>query len=209
MLHDLKDLLGSSVLATDGEMGSVHNFLFDDRSWTVRYLVVDVGQRLNRQEVVLAISSVGQPDWAHRSVQVKYTKEQVRNSPDVDTRRSVSRQQEIAIQQYFYGLRFSIDRGIAAESSVPPGEDYPVYTEEDTHLRSVLDLLNYEVWTMDGEVGHLHSFVMDEVSWHLGYLDVKAGHWLHHRSVLIPTRLVEAILWARRRVNLQHTHEGI
>jgi len=41
MLHDLDTLTGSSIIATDGEMGSIRNFLFDDQSWTIRYLVVD------------------------------------------------------------------------------------------------------------------------------------------------------------------------
>jgi len=66
ILHVLKDLLGSHVLATDGEMGTVQNFLFDDQSWTIRYLIADVGHFLKRREVVLAISAVGQPDWAKR-----------------------------------------------------------------------------------------------------------------------------------------------
>ena len=39
MFHDLNTLTGSSVIATDGEMGSIRNFLFDDQSWTIRYLV--------------------------------------------------------------------------------------------------------------------------------------------------------------------------
>jgi hypothetical protein len=46
MFHDLETLTGSSVIATDGEMGSIRNFLFDDQSWTIRYLVVDVGSWL-------------------------------------------------------------------------------------------------------------------------------------------------------------------
>ena len=33
MLHELEDVLGSCVLASDGEIGNVHNALFDDRSW--------------------------------------------------------------------------------------------------------------------------------------------------------------------------------
>ena len=33
---------GSSVIATDGEMGSIRNFLFDDQRWTIGYLVIDV-----------------------------------------------------------------------------------------------------------------------------------------------------------------------
>ena len=52
MFHDLETLIESSVIATDGEMGSVRNFLFDEQSWTIRYLVVDVGNWLKRRAVV-------------------------------------------------------------------------------------------------------------------------------------------------------------
>jgi hypothetical protein len=209
MLHELKDLLGSCVLATDGEMGTVRNFLFDDSLWTIRYLVVDVGKRLDRREVVIAIPAVEQPDWAKRSFLVNYTKEQVRNSPDVDTEKPVTRQQEVAMWEYYHWLAYWIDTGLGEESTISPGSDYPVNTNEDPHLRSAMDVTGYDVWATDGEIGHLSSFIMDEVTWHLGYLDVKTGHWLHHRSVLIPTRWVESISWASKRVNLHHIRAGI
>jgi hypothetical protein len=89
MLHDLDTLTGSSVIATDGEMGSIRNFLFDDQSWTIRYLVVDVGSWLTRRAVVLAITAVEQPDWVKKTFHVHLTKEQVRHSPDVDTEKPV------------------------------------------------------------------------------------------------------------------------
>jgi hypothetical protein len=50
---------------------------------------------------------------------------------------------------------------------------------------------------------------MDESSWHLGYLDVKAGDWLLNRSVLIPTRWIESVSWADGQVNLHHSRDGI
>ena len=210
MLHDLHDLLGSRVDASDGEMGNIRNFLFDDRSWRIRYLVVDVGRLLNRQEVVLAVSFFEKPNWANQSCQVRYTKKQVSNSPDVDSQMPVSRQQEIAMRDYFAGEQFWIDAGLGAGPPILPGADLPVNSEEeDPHLRSVVDLSSYEVWASDGEIGHLHGFVMDEVTWHLGYLDVRAGRWLCHRSVLIPTRLVESISYTGRRIRLQHTRDGI
>jgi hypothetical protein len=40
MLRYLEDLISTSVNATDGEIGKVCNFLFDDQSWMIRYLVV-------------------------------------------------------------------------------------------------------------------------------------------------------------------------
>jgi hypothetical protein len=51
----------------------------------------------------------------------------------------------------------------------------------------------------------VEGFIMDDASWHLGYLNVKAGDWLYSRSVLVPTRWVKSISWADRRVNLHHT----
>jgi len=57
-----------SVAATDGEMGSVRNFLFDDQSWKVSYLVVDVGNWLKRRDVVLPITALEKPDWQTKPV---------------------------------------------------------------------------------------------------------------------------------------------
>lgn len=85
MPHNLEQLLGSWVHATDKEIGAVRNFLFDDTTWTVRYIEVDVGHWLQRREVLLAPEVLREPDWANRIFNVKYRREQVRNSPDVDT----------------------------------------------------------------------------------------------------------------------------
>ena len=94
-------------------------------------------------------------------------------------------------------------------SSIPTGAGYPVHTAEDPHLRSTSHMLGYQVWATDGDFGILEGFVMDEASWHLGYLDVKSGGWLQNRSVLVPTRLVQSVSWADFRVNLHHTKAGI
>jgi uncharacterized protein YrrD len=69
MLYELKALIGSPVVATDGEMGSVRTFLFDDQSWKVRYLVVDVGNWLKRRDVVLPITTLEKPDWGKQNLQ--------------------------------------------------------------------------------------------------------------------------------------------
>ncbi len=138
MIHDLDTLTGSSVIATDGEMGSIRNFLFDDQSWTIRYLVVDVGSWLVRRAVVLAITAVEQADWAKKTFHVHLTKEQVRNSPDVDSEKPVSRQQEIALREYFGWTAYWEDSAFGVSSSAPTGREYSVHNAEDPHLRSVL-----------------------------------------------------------------------
>ena len=209
MLHYLETLTGSSVIATDGVMGSVSDFLFDDQSWMIRYLAVDVGSWLNRRAVLLAITALEQPDWSKKTFRVNLMKEQVRNSPDVDTEKPVSRQQEIAMREYFGWRTDWADSEFGSFSSLPAGREYPVHTKEDSHLRSVWQLTGYEVWATDSEIGRLEGFIVDDASWHLGYLDVKAGDWLHSRSMLVPTSSVASVSWADHRVNLQQTRERI
>ena len=210
MLHDLETLIGSSVTATDGETGVVRNFLFDDQSWTVRYLVVDVSNWLKRQPVVLAIAAVERPDWGRKTFDVRLTKDQMRNSPDVDTEKPVSRQQEIAMKEHFgWAAYWEDSEWFGLFPAVPPGTEYPARANEDSHLRSVVDLTGYEVWATDSEIGQLEGFILDDASWRLGYLYVKGGDWLHSRSVVVPTRRVKSISWARRRVDLSHAREQI
>jgi uncharacterized protein YrrD len=209
MLHDLETLISSSVIATDGEIGTIRNFLFDGLSWTIHYLVVDVGTWFNRRDVILPIGEVEPPDWAQKTFHVHLTKEQVGNSPDVDTEKPVSRQQAIAMEEYFGKFTSWASTQLGGGVQIPTGMKYPVHTKEDPHLRSAWDLVDYKVWASDGEVGRLEGLIMDEASWHLGYLDVKTGDWLHGRSVLIPTRWVKSISWADLKINLHHSRDGI
>ena len=209
MLHRLQALVDHRVIATDGEIGSVRDFLFNDQTWAIHYLVVDVKRWLTREEVVLPVTAIKQLDWENKTLHVQLTKEQVRQSPDVDTKQPVSRQQEIAMQDYFGKLAYWVDRRSPLTFSMPTGIEYPMHTEGDLHLRSISNLEGYEVRGMDGELGRLEGFILDEASWHLGYLEVKAGEWLHSRSLLVPTRWVKFISWANRRVNLHHTREGV
>ena len=78
-------------------------------------------------------------------------------------------------------------------ASLPTGREFPVHSGEDAHLRSLSDVDGYEVWSHYSTIGRLESFVVDESSWHLRFLDVKMGDWLHRRSMLVPTSYVSAI----------------
>lgn len=208
MLHSLNLMTGASVAATDGVVGSASNFFFDDRTWTIRYLVVDTGNWLARHNVLVAVAAAGQPDWAKRVFPVRLTKDQVRSSPDVDTQKPVSRQQEIAMSRYFGWPTYWSVR-------VPAGRyttemEYPdTDTGDDPHLRSVWDVAGYEIWATDGDMGRLEDYVLDEKGWHLDYLVVETGGWLNNRNVLVPTRWVESISWANRRIDLISQRAGV
>ena len=208
MLCSLEEITDVSLIATDGEIGKVRNFLFDDRSWKIRYLVVDVGGWLTRRDVVLSVSVIDQPDWTRKTFGVHLTREQIRHSPDVDSQKPVSRQQEIAMKQYYgWPAYWENPETDFLSSAIVAGRNFPVGAGEDPHLRSAEDVTGYEVWSKEGEIGHVENFIVDESSWHIGYLDVKMGDWLHRRSVLVPTSKVVTVSWAHHRVNLDSAQD--
>jgi hypothetical protein len=124
----------------------------------------------------------------------------------------VSRQREIAMHEYFGWTAYweEMEEILNAQfplPSLPAGREFPVHAKEEPHLRSAEDVAGYKVWAVDGEIGRLENFIVDEASWHIGYLDVKMGDWPHSRSMLVPTRWVMSVSWADHRVNLNHTRE--
>lgn len=201
MIHDLEDLNDASVHAVDGAIGRVCNILFDDRSWTVRYLVVDVRTWMVRHDVVIPVEAIKRLAWDVKSIDVQLTRAELRASPGLDSLRPVSRQQEIAVRKYYGWPKYW--REDEFPSPARGKKDFPPGTGDDPHLRSTEDINGYTVWELNEDLGRIESFVMEDSSWHIGYVAVKTGTWLHHRSMLIPTRWVESISWSQSRVWLK------
>ena len=92
---------GYAVAASDDDIGSVSDLLFDDASWVVRWLVVETGSWFSGRKVLLPTSTLGHANTARREFSVKLTMQQVKDSPDVDSERPVSRQMETDIYGYY------------------------------------------------------------------------------------------------------------
>ena len=103
--RDLEVHKNYAISATDGQIGHVEDFYFDDDAWVVRYLVVDAGSWLSSRKVLISPISVQRPNWLERTLPVSISMEQVKTSPNIDTDKPVSRQNE---EQYmgYYGYPY-------------------------------------------------------------------------------------------------------
>jgi hypothetical protein len=63
MLRSLSAMLDYHVAATDGVQGTVEDFLFDNESWVVHYLVVETASPLGRRKVLTLPFAAGKPNW--------------------------------------------------------------------------------------------------------------------------------------------------
>lgn len=140
MKHSVKSLIGFTMGATDGEIGKVKEFYFDDESWVVRYLIVDTGNWLSGRVVLISTQAIVNADWENKVFSVNLTKEQIKNSPDINTELPVSRQEEIKLQkyypwvQYWGGGYYGGGSGVLAMSPGPLAMGLPrtEITEEET-----------------------------------------------------------------------------
>ena len=105
MLRNMKDLLGFSIGATDGIIGTVKDMYFDDAAWVIRYVVVETGAWLSSRRVLISPMAVSAPPWQTKVLPVSLTKNQVKNSPNIDTDEPVSLQHELEYLRY-YGYPF-------------------------------------------------------------------------------------------------------
>ncbi len=101
MLRKIEELEKYGVQASDGSIGHVRDFFFDDESWVVRYAVVDTGGWLSGRQVLISPISIGRVETDKKQLVVLLDREQIKNSPDIDTDMPVSRQHEIRYLNYY------------------------------------------------------------------------------------------------------------
>jgi PRC-barrel domain len=219
MLRSLKAVLGYTVLATDGDIGKVHDFYFHDDTWIIRYLVVDTGHWLPGRKTLVPPRALGQPNWAGLNFPVTLTREQVEKGPGIDTEKPVSRQQEADLHSHFGWPAYWMDPGIGHWPAVAPMVPIPPSAnpseavsdaEADPHLRSVKAVRGFHIHASDGEMGRVEDFIADDAVWVIRYLVVETPHWLPGgRQVLISLQWLRGISHGQRNVQVNLTREEV
>ncbi len=218
MLWNASAIKGYAIAASDGQIGTVSDFLFDDTRWSVRWLVVDTGNWLSGRKVLLPLSALGQPDPQAREFSVALNMEQVKNSPDIDADQPVSRQMETDVYDYYgwspywgmglymggYGFSGSalvessyLESLRRDEASLNAQRDHG-----DPNLRSIAAVTGYHIHASDGAIGHVKDFILNDADWSIHYLVVDTKNWWPGKTVLISPHSAREIDWRDRVVNL-------
>jgi len=216
MLRSVKQLYGDKLGATDGEIGRVKDFYFDDQNWAVRYLVADTGSWLPGRTVLISPHAIGGLDHSGKVLRVNLTRKQIEDSPSIALHQPVSRQFEQEYYRY-YGMPVYWQGGALWGTSGfpimgPPAMPYltgPQPGDADANLRSTQAVNGYHLRTGDETTGHVCDFMMDDRNWAIGQLVIKTGHRFTGKEVLVPTKLVERISYPDSTVFVNLTREAV
>jgi hypothetical protein len=223
MLQVVSGFRGCTLEVLDGTLGTVSDFLFDDRTWKTRWLVIDTGSWLPGRKVLLHPTAVKSSDLDQRLVRVDLTRAQVEASPNIGVDQPVSRQNESDMYLY-YGWDPRWDTGLSGGGfglprySPSSSDDAMLRTpfdsatssrDDDPHLRSITAITSYHVHAFDGSIGHIENFLIDDADWGIRYLIVDTRNWLAGQEVLLSPYAITTISWADHRVMIDLTREQV
>ena len=221
MLTNAANLKGLVIRATDGEIGTVDQFYFDDEAWAIRYLTLDTGGWLGGRRVLISPISVVHTDWQMKRLDVALTKKQVENSPNIDIHKPVSRQHEAVYLGYFAYPYFCGGTNMWGPALYPSGLPIPATVinealadrirkeSTDSHLRSNEAVTGYHIDAADGDIGHVEGFVMDDQSWAIRYIEVATRNWWPGKKVLVAPSWIQRVSWMDSKVYVGLSREAI
>jgi hypothetical protein len=236
MLRDMKDMEGFAIGATDGTIGQVKDFYFDDEAWVIRYFVVETGTWHSGRRVLISPVSIGPPNWADKLLPATITQNQVKNGPDIDTDKPVSRQHEMGYLGYYgyanywgggglwgagvypdilqAGLRVNNLKELNPPSHSPRKTQSKQSASEtrrqnDLHLRSANEVMRYYIHATDGDIGHVQGILVEDKTWAIRYLIVNTSNWWLGHEVLIAPEWIDHIFWEESKVVVAVSRQAI
>jgi uncharacterized protein YrrD len=199
-------LSGYSLGVSDGEIGKVKDFYFDDKFWTIRYLVMDTGSWLVERKVLISPYAVSGINTDEKVIGTRLTKKQIENSPSWDADKPVSRQYEIDYYGYYGWPAYWYGPYAWGPYYYPYRERQrqPETTSEeqkwDPNLRSSSEVSGYNVQAEDGEIGHVADFIINNETWRVRYLIIDTKSWWPGGEVLLPPQWAKRVSWNDHKV---------
>jgi hypothetical protein len=217
MIRSLRDLIGYVVAAEDRELGKCKDFLLDDVSWAVRYMVADTRKMLPGRKVVISPHFLGDPEDETRRFHVHLSKEEVEASPPLLEDAPVTREYEVMWYDHF-GLSYywlkSDKRGMTENPSAIALDEREepesgVAPSEKEHLLSLEKMTDFHVDVLDGGIGRFADVLASTRTWQGRYAIVDTGKWLPGRQVCILTDCINWVNPVDRKIGVGLTKEAI
>ena len=213
MLQGITPLYGNKLGASDGDIGHVKDFFFDDQNWAIRYVVADTGSWLPERQVLISPHAFVNLHQSAKVLAVNLTRKQIENSPPIESHKPVSRQYEEEYHRYYGWPYYWQGGGLWGMGgfpilelppkplpTVPATVNGPQPKRADAHLRSTQAVNGYHLQASDGTIGHICDFMMDTRSWAISELVIKIGHRFSGKEVQIPASAVDRISWDESKV---------
>lgn len=210
------DIFGREVIAGDDERGRICDVLFDDRTWSLRYLVICPDSGNGRPELLLPLDYCRDMDLSARMpVLCRYAGctfralKPIESDPPVSRQHPSSRSAKRPLIPYDdYGRNWgAISIPMIAQwyfsalCSAAARDNIYQQRRFDSHLRSSREVIGYRLQASDGTTGHAIDLLFGGADQMIHYLVVGLSRLWRKTRVLLPGRRVRGICWSPMRIS--------
>lgn len=213
MLQTYRDLTGMPLALKDEKFGSISDLYFDDRDWSVRYAVANIGAWYENREGLVNAELIGRPDLDKRECPVALTRAQIMNAAPPEADPPVNEQMRqsqsgVPLTAFFISHPGGVYSPALAEAQIATlselsGEAETTNCNNDPHLRSMAEVLGYTISAQDGEIGSVDDFLVDPANWQVRHVVVDTGNWLPGARVVLARGLLDAVSWSDRQISVR------
>ena len=200
MLRSLRSMLAFRIRATDGCLGSVHDFHFDADSRRIRYLVASLGIRSLWRKVLVPADRLIRPDAPNREIRVSLTRDELWHSANITSDPPIHRQIQYEAWNYYSWICHGTPMG--AQSEPKPSFD----PQPGANGQSLRYLLGYEVYTTEGKAGLLSDLLVNEETHCIRAIAVRS---CDGKCVLVLVDSIRSINCLERAVYLDINRAGL
>ena len=235
MLFAVSGLIGCPVEASDGEVGAVKDFLFDDQTWKIRWMAVEAGDWLpGRRRVFIHPSAIAplhisakptlpmMSSPATLQLTVNLARAQIAAGPHTDEDQPVTKDMEGLLYDYYgwdpyWGASFfgggsplaNAESEIVEQAARRNADAQIPPLDGGDHLHSVAEFKGYIVHAVDGDIGHVENCLADDANWDIRYLVIATRNWWPGKVVQLSPYAVKDIDWFGEHINMNVTRDQV
>ena len=116
-LRSTHDVSGHIIHAKDGEIGHVDDFIIDDETWTIRYLIIDTKNWLPGKKVLVSPIWIERVSWSESAVFVNLPLEKIRQSPEYTEESLITREYETILYGHYNQKGYWVHEPVAKKHS--------------------------------------------------------------------------------------------
>ena len=95
------DVDGHDIQAKDGEIGNVDDFIIDDKTWAIRYLIINTHDWWPGKKVLVSPHWIERISWSESKVFVNLFRETIKQSPEYIEETLLTRDYEAGLHQHY------------------------------------------------------------------------------------------------------------
>jgi hypothetical protein len=100
-LRSTYNVSGSQIQAKDGDIGHVEDFIIDDETWAIRYLIIDTKNWWLGKKVLVSPNWIERVSWSESKVFVNLTRENIKQSPEYTEESLLTRDYETRLHRHY------------------------------------------------------------------------------------------------------------